>query len=144
MGLPYHGCLGGARGGILARMHPLRALLLVALCALPAACGGGTPSGGCAAGVRSLAILEPSEGQMLTTARTTLLVQTCGFDRDEQVVVRLLQPFETDYAFATVPELGAVLSADVPLLPGTMEFVAQSRDGAVRSASVTVTSMPPP
>lgn len=119
--------------------RPLLPLALAALLALaPAGCGGGGGGGACTEGLASLEILDPVDDQAITADSYAIVVQTCGIAEDEMIVLRLLQPFETDYAFVTVPTPDARVTADVPLLPGTMEFVAATRDGSIQSASVTI------
>ncbi|MDQ3034741.1 MAG: hypothetical protein M3Y87_20185 [Myxococcota bacterium] len=116
------------------------ALPLLALSA--SSCGGTGPGGACAAGVVSLEILEPSAGEIVNDDTYDVRIQTCGVAEDEQIVLRLLQPAVTDYAFVTVPALDAVVTVNVPILPGTMELQAATRDLAVTSASVEITGNP--
>ena len=115
--------------------------LVLALCALPSC---GRPGGGatCAAGITSLDILDPFEGEEITTERYDVRIQTCGVPAEEQIVLRLLQPFVTDYAFVTVPTEDATVVVNIPILPGTMEMQAATRDLSVTSLPVVVTGSP--
>lgn len=115
---------------------------LLALALLPACGGGGGSVAPCTAGAPSLEILEPMTGEVVTDDSIDVLIQTCGVAEDEQIVLRLLQPAVTDYAFVTVPELDAVVTVNVPILPGTMELQAATRDLSVTSASVEITGNP--
>ena len=121
-------------------MHP-RLLLPVGLC-LSGACGGGDPCGGAA----SLAILDPDDGQMLTAADDVtpggtidydFVVRACGFEETDQIVLRLLVPFETDYGFMFADDTTLVYPA-VPLLPGDLQFRVASMDGSVTSEIISV------
>ncbi len=86
---------------------------------------------------RSVRFLSPSPGTVVEADEVTLVIEACGFERDEILEVRLLQPVETNYGFITVFD-DPVVTIDVPTLPGTMEFRAQDQDGVTRSASLVV------
>lgn len=115
--------------------------LVVALACLMG-CGGGPSTAECT-GARALTILDPAEGQTLDSTRYTFVIRTCGFTRDEQVVLRILDPVPADYAFATLASDDETVSLDVPVLPGSLRFEAASRDGSVRSSAVSVSGAPP-
>ena len=105
-------------------------------------CGGGPSTAECT-GARTLTIVDPAEGQTLDSTRYTFVIRTCGFTRDEQVVLRILDPVPADYAFATLTSDDETVSLDVPVLPGSLRFEAASRDGSVRSRAVSVSGAPP-
>lgn len=115
--------------------------LVLATGLLLASCGGGAIA--TCDGSRSLVITDPVEGQTLDGARYTFVIETCGFARDEQVVLRILDPVPADYAFATLTTADQTVALDVPVLPGPLRFEATSRDGSVRSATLGVMGAPP-
>lgn len=118
---------------------PIVGFSVLLLAALPmSGCSGGGAA--CDPSSPSLTIVSPVDGASLMTVDTELVVEVCGLERDDQVVVHLLEPVETEYAGFTFFE-ETTLRTTVPLLPGTMRF--EARSGTLRSPIVSVTSDPP-
>lgn len=112
---------------------------LLALAA-PLFLGCSSDGAACDPSSASLTILAPMDGASLATAEAELIVEVCGLERDDQVIVYLLEPVETEYAVFTFFE-ETILQQTVPLLPGTMRF--EARSGTLRSPIVSVMSDPP-
>ncbi len=102
--------------------------------------------GMCMEGERTLAILEPADGAMLTMeddidpamggVQVQVTVASCGFEPEEEIGVYLLDPVETPYAYLTA---GTGTSSDIiPLVPGTLRMEARSMDESVRSPTITI------
>lgn len=119
------------------------------MAALLAGCGAGADGDPCGASGAALEIVDPREGQTVTSADDVepgggieydVRVATCGLTVDDQVVLRVLEPVDSDYGFATgeLPEL----TFRAPLLPGRMVFVACTTDGAVTSGPVAIEVSP--
>ena len=119
---------------------------------LLAACGGDDDGGGgatCAAGEVRADLLAPQEGQTIGPTDDADLdmaglqydvrVRPCGFMADEQMVVWLLDPVESEYAFLTSEGDGVVLTGRVPFIPGPNRLVVRTRDGMDVSETVSFT-----
>lgn len=114
-----------------------RLALLLAPSGLLASCGGGS-SGPCPGTERSLEILAPADGERVTGTEVELTILACHFDLADRIVVKLLQPLETDYAFVMPDGDVSTITRTVPVIPGTMQLRAQTEDGSVQSATVTI------
>jgi hypothetical protein len=97
-------------------------------------------------GERSLSILEPADGAMLTMAddidpgmggvQVQVTVASCGFEPDEEIGVYLLDPVETPYAYVMAGT--GTASTIIPLVPGALRMEARSMDEAVRSGTISI------
>lgn len=125
------------------RAWPAPLALLLASSGLLASCGGGGDPGPCPGTARSLEILSPADGDRVTTTEVEITILACHFDLADRIVVKLLQPLETDYAFVMPDGDVSTIIRNVPVIPGTMQFRAQSEDGSVQSAIVTIDASAP-
>src|SRR5690349_529952 len=131
--------------------HTLGVRILGCLMLLAAGCGDDGGGGGatCAEGEVSADLLAPQEGQTIGPTDDADLdmvglqydvrVRPCGFMVDEQMVVWLLDPVESEYAFLTNEGDGVVLTGRVPFIPGPNRLVVRTRDGVDVSDTVSFT-----
>jgi hypothetical protein len=126
-----------------------RIAVVVASVSLLAACGG--DDGGDGPSGPSLRIVAPEDGAMVGRGddadaampgiQYDLRVRATGLERDEQIVVYLLEPVESAYAYLMFVEDGVELTARVPFIPGMNSLQARNMDGDVQSEVVSFTVM---
>src|SRR5687767_7679858 len=110
-----------------ARRAPLLLAIAFASAAI-ASCGGGGPGSQCPGTGRSLEILAPADGDRVGTSDVEITVLACRFDLADSIVVRVVAPFESEYAFLRPTGPESVLTTTADFVPGTISFLAQSMD----------------
>ena len=123
---------------------------LIAGGVLVAGCGGDDEGGPmCAEGVKSATLIAPQPGQMLGPTDDADLdmpriqydvrVSPCGFEIDEEVVVWLLEPVSSAYAFIPTAGDEIVVTGRVSFIPGENSLVVRTRDEVDVSDTVSFT-----
>src|SRR5688500_11861761 len=103
----------------------------------------------CAEGEKRARLIAPQPDQMLGPTDDADLdmpriqydvrVSPCGFELDEEVVVWLLEPVSSAYAFIPTAGDGIVVTGRVSFIPGPNSLVVRTRDEVDVSDTVSFT-----